>query len=208
MAFQLVDVTPIEVRTRGRTIRLIKGDLTALDVDAIVFYARPDLKLGSGYGNALAVRGGPKIQQELNGHPPLEVTQAIVTSGGNLKARYVVHAVGPRFQEDGLEAKLKATIRTALEKAHERGARTIAFPPMGAGFYGIPLPVCARTMLQVIQEYLNGPTEVAEVVICVADRREFEPFRDEMIRCAAAETSSVNAGASGAVFSTQSGGPR
>ena len=67
MAFQLVDVTPIEVRTRGRTIRLIKGDLTALDVDAIVFYARPDLKLGSGYGNALAVRGGPKIQQELNG---------------------------------------------------------------------------------------------------------------------------------------------
>lgn len=176
----LVDTSPLEKTVNGKTLRLIKGDLTALDVEAIVHYARPDLKLGSGYGNAIAVRGGPQVQQALNGHGPLPVGEAVVTEAGNLKARYIVHAVGPRFQEEDLEARLRKTVVSALRRADEKGAASLALPAMGTGFYGIPLPVCARVMLDAIHEYLKGDTGVREVVVCLKDAREFASFRQAM----------------------------
>lgn len=176
----IVDTSPIEKAVNGGKVRLIQGDITALDVEAIVYYARPDLKLGAGFGNAIAVRGGPKVQEALNGTGPLPVGEAVITEAGNLKARYLVHAVGPRFQEPDTEPKLRATVLTALRRADEKGARTVALPAMGAGFYGVPLAVCARVMLDAIQEYLGGDTGLREVVICLNDRREFAAFSVEL----------------------------
>ncbi len=176
----IVDTSPVEKTVAGKTLRLIRDDITALDVEAFVFYASPDLKLGAGFGTAIAVRGGPKVQEALNGRGPLPVGEAIVTEAGNLKARYIVHAVGPRFQEPDLEEKLRATVIAALRRADEKGVRTLAFPAMGAGFYGIPLPVCARVMMEAIHEYLKGDTGLKEVIVCLKDRREFSPFREAM----------------------------
>lgn len=173
----LVDTSPVEKTVNGKTLRLIKGDLTALDVEAFVHYARPDLKLGAGVGNAIAVRGGPKVQEALNGTGPLPVGEAVVTEAGNLKARWIVHAVGPRFQEEDLEARLRTTVINALRRADEKGIKTLALPAMGAGFYGVPIPVCARVMLDAIHEYLKGNTGLSAVIICVNDGREFAPFR-------------------------------
>ncbi len=173
----LVDTSPVEKTVNGKTLRLIKGDLTALDVDAFVHYAQPDLKLGAGFGNAIAVRGGPKVQEALNGTGPLPVGEAVVTEAGNLKARYIVHAVGPRFQEEDLEGRLRTTVQSALRRADEKGVKTLALPAMGAGFYGIPLPVCARVTLEAIHEYLNGNTGLSEVIVCLNDGREFATFR-------------------------------
>ncbi len=86
-----------ELKVNQSLISLMKGDIVGLDVDAIVYYAQPDLVLGSGFGGAIATKGGPKVQEELKKMGPVKTTEVAVTSGGNLKARYIVHAVGPRF---------------------------------------------------------------------------------------------------------------
>jgi O-acetyl-ADP-ribose deacetylase (regulator of RNase III) len=163
-------------RVGSRTLKLIVGDLTALDIEAFVFYAAHTLLLGSGFGTAVTVRGGPKIQEELNDLAPLKTTEAVVSGAGELLARYIVHAVGPRFQEEATEGKLRTTMQNALRAADAKGIKALAFPPMGAGFYGIPLPVCAEVMISSLVEYLSGDTGIAEVVICAQDRREYEPF--------------------------------
>ena len=172
-------MTAIASRERllhGVALRLIQGDITALDIDAFVFYAEPDLALGSGFGTAITVRGGPSIQRELSALGPLATGEAVLSKAGDLKAGHIIHAVGPRFQEEDTEGKLRATVRACLARAEEAGLRRIALPAMGAGFYGIPLDLCARTMLEAIDSHLGAGTGLREVILCVLDHREFLPF--------------------------------
>jgi len=157
-------------------IRLIKGDITDLDIEAFVFYAENDLKLGAGFGNAIAVRGGPTIQKELDALAPVETGQAVISAGGDLKAEYVIHAVGPKFQEADTEAKLRTTMLNVLRLADERGITRIAFPAMGAGYYFVPNDVCARTVMDSLTTHLRGATGIREVVICVLDTPQFKAF--------------------------------
>jgi len=164
---------------QGR-ISLIRDDLTALDVDAFVFYAQHDLALGSGFGTAISLRGGKGVTEELEGKGPLKTTEALVTGAGNLKAKYIIHAVGPRFQEEDMEGKLRSTMQNCLKQAEEKGIERLAFPPMGAGFYGVPLDVCARVMTETIGEHLRGVTKIKEAVICVLDDREYDPFKTQL----------------------------
>lgn len=159
---------------------LEKGDLTAMDIESIVFYARHDLILGSGFGSAIALRGGPSIQEELKTLGTIGTGEAVVTKAGELKSKYIIHAVGPRFQEADIEAKLRTTISNSLKAADEKQISSIAFPPMGTGFYGIPLDLCARIMIEVINKHLSGATSLQEVVICVMDNRELKPFQSIM----------------------------
>jgi O-acetyl-ADP-ribose deacetylase (regulator of RNase III) len=169
-----------ELKMKQSVIRLIKGDIIDLQVEAFVYYARPDLVLGSGFGGAIAARGGPKIQEELKKFGTVHTTDAVVTSGGNLEARYIIHAVGPRFQEENLEEKLQSTMLNALRRAEEKGIQSLAFPAMGAGFYGIPPDVCARETLGVVKKYLENPTELREIIFCLKDSRELKPFQDQI----------------------------
>ncbi|MBM4332885.1 MAG: O-acetyl-ADP-ribose deacetylase [Deltaproteobacteria bacterium] len=169
-----------ELKVKQSVIRLTKGDITGLQVEAIVFYARPDLLLGSGFGGVIATRGGPKIQEELKKIGAVNVTEAMVTSAGNLKAKYIIHAVGPRFQEEKLEEKLRSTMLNALRRAEENKIRSLALPAMGVGFYGIPLEVCARETLGTAKEYLESPTELREVIFCLSDSREMKAFQDQI----------------------------
>ena len=75
-----------------------------------MFYAQDDLKLSSGFGNSIAVRGGPAVRKELAELGPVKVTDAVATSGGNMKAKYIIHADGPKFQEEDTEKKTVATL--------------------------------------------------------------------------------------------------
>jgi O-acetyl-ADP-ribose deacetylase (regulator of RNase III) len=99
-----------------------------------------------------------------------------MTAAGNLRAKHIIHAVGPRFQEPDLERKLQITIRNILQLADDKKLSTLAFPAMGAGFYGVPLDTCARVMFDVITHYLDGQTNIREVIICLNDSREYRPF--------------------------------
>jgi O-acetyl-ADP-ribose deacetylase (regulator of RNase III) len=166
----------VSVPVHHGVLRLVKADITTLDVEAFVFYARPDLALGSGFGNAIARRAGPAVKKALDAIGSVAPTDAVITPGGNLKARHIVHAAGPVFREERLQEKLRTTIANALKRAEEHGIAQIAFPPMGAGFYGVPLPVCVDVMLSTIGSCLSNSTGIREVVICANDTREFAAF--------------------------------
>jgi O-acetyl-ADP-ribose deacetylase len=167
-----------EKKIKEKRITIVKDDITTLEVDAFVFYASHDLQLGAGFGNAISMRGGPAIQEELKKFGTVETGAAVTTSGGELKAKYIVHAVGPRFQEADTERKLKAVTLNALKQAESKGVERLAFPTMGTGFYGIPLDVSAKVTLGAIREYLtNGHTKLKEVVICARDTRDVKPFQ-------------------------------
>lgn len=187
----------LEVPIRSRTLRLIRDDVTALEVEAFVLYTRPDLELGSGFGSAITRRGGAAIKKELDAIGRIAVTEAVVTTGGNLKARYIVHAAGPAFQEPDTEAKLRATIVNALGAAEARGIAQVALPAMGAGFSAIPLPVCVRVMVETLTRYLAGDVAVREVIICANDGHEYRAFE-----AALAVHAPARAGAPAAVGAT------
>jgi O-acetyl-ADP-ribose deacetylase (regulator of RNase III) len=170
-------MTP-EKKIKEKLMRIVKDDITNLEVDAFVFYASPDLQLGSGYGGAISMRGGPAIQEELKKFGTVETGAAVTTSGGDLKAKYIVHAVGPRFQEADTESKLRTVTLNSLKEAESKGVERLAFPTMGTGFYGIPLDLSAKVTLGAIGEYLkNDRTKIKEVVICTRDPREIKPFQ-------------------------------
>ena len=142
-----------------------------------VHQGRQGRTMAGGFGGAIAVRGGPQIQKDLDKLAALEPCQAVISEAGELKARYIIHANGPKFQEEDMKGKIKTTMINALKLADEKGIENIAFPPMGVGFYGVPLDQSAGVMLSTLQEYLQGDTGIQQVVICLNDNREFAPFK-------------------------------
>ncbi|MDP8207759.1 MAG: macro domain-containing protein [Candidatus Electryonea clarkiae] len=168
---------PLSKKINNSTLSLIKGDLTDLDIEAFVFYAESHLKLGAGFGNAITMRGGVEIKKELDTHEPIEVSEAIITGAGLLKANYIIHANGPKYSEENTESKYEATLKNSLKCAEEKGIKKIAYPPMGTGFYAIPPPYCAQTMVKIFSDYLEGETTIEEITICAMDTREYEPFK-------------------------------
>jgi O-acetyl-ADP-ribose deacetylase (regulator of RNase III) len=169
-----------EKKVKESVLRLAMTDITNLEIDSFVYYAQHDLALGSGFGTAISVRGGPSVQKELNEMGPLKTTEVIVSGAGELKAKHIIHAVGPRFQEEDLEAKLKTTVENCLKAADAQDIKQIAFPPMGAGFYGVPLDVSARITLGTIENYLAGDTGIREVTICLYGNREYQPYQKQL----------------------------
>ena len=197
---------PEKVQINGSTLSLLKGDITDLEIESFVFYARNDLALGSGFGSAINLRGGPSVRGELEKLGPLKVTEAVVTSAGDMKADYIIHAAGPKFQEEDTEGKLRAVIENVLGLADEKGIKSIAFPPMGAGFYGVPLDVSARITVESIAEYIDNTSGTRDIVICTIDKREYTPFQEELKKLSSriqnnactefSETSTLSAGTS------------
>lgn len=157
-------------------VRLTRGDITELEVDAFVFYATEDLALGSGFGGMVGMRGGAKIQKELDELKPLGPLQVVFSGAGKLKAEHILHANGPKFREDDIEEKLATTMVNSLRAAEEKGIKTLAFPAMGAGYYGVPAPISAKVMLEALREYLGSGSSLSEVTICVLDRQQFTAF--------------------------------
>ena len=168
------------IQINQSVVRLIKDDITDLDVDAFVFYAQNDLALGTGFGGAIGVRGGPSIQKELDELAPVASGEAVISAAGKLKAEHIIHAVGPKFQEEDTEAKLRNTVINTLKRAEEAQIERLAFPAMGAGYYGIAPELCARVMVEVLQGHLEGETSIKEVIIAVVDTRQYDAFKNQI----------------------------
>ena len=173
----MAEAVSTDIQINRSIVRLIKGDITDLEVDAFVFYASADLALGSGFGTAISVRGGPTIQKELQELGPVADGEAVVSAAGNLKARHIIHAVGPKFREEDAEQKLRTTVLNSLKRAEEKGIERIAFPAMGAGYYGIANEVCACVMLDAIKSHLEGESGIKELTICVLDSPQYASFQ-------------------------------
>ncbi|TDJ61531.1 MAG: macro domain-containing protein [Nitrospina sp.] len=170
----------MKLRVNNSEIELVQGDITESDTDAIVNAANSQLVLGAGVAGAIRTKGGPAIQEECNaiGHCP--VGGAVITSGGNLKARHVIHAVGPRQGEGNEEEKLKNATLSSLKVAEENNLKSITFPAISTGVYGFPLDACARIMLTTVKEYLSGPTKIERVVFALIDDQSFKAFKDQL----------------------------
>jgi len=170
---------PPRLKINEGVIRLLRGDITELEVGAFVYYAQPDLGLGSGFGGAIGVRGGASVQKELSAisaEGPIPTGEAVITGAGKLKADHIIHAVGPRFRELDTESKLRRTMLNCLALAEEEGLETIAFPLMGSGYYGIPPTVSAKVMMEAISEHLSGSSGIREVIVSVFDTPQFNAF--------------------------------
>lgn len=177
MTQSVLAIEPIEKKVGGKAIRLVKDDLTALPVDAFVYYAKEDLDIGTGYGSAIQMRGGVVIKKELEEIGGVGMGEAVVTQAGEMKANFIIHACGPKHLEKDMEQKLRDCMGSALKAAKEKGVKTLAFPPMGTGFYGVPMPLSSKVMMEAITEHLQGDTSIEKVTICTVDDRDFDLFK-------------------------------
>lgn len=158
-------------------LRIVEGDITLLDVEAVVNAANKNLQLGGGVAGAIRRRGGPAIQAECDRLAPIEVGEAAITGGGNLMARYVIHAVGPMSGEGDEEAKLARATLNSLRIAAERKIKSLAFPAISTGIYGFPLQDCSRVMLRISLDFLKKNSYPREIVFCLYGAEAYEVFR-------------------------------
>jgi O-acetyl-ADP-ribose deacetylase (regulator of RNase III) len=172
----------ISLTLEDTQLEIIEGDITDLEVEAIVNAANEDLQLGSGVAGAIRERGGPSIQEECNriGHTP--VGTAVMTGAGNLKAKQVIHAVGPRMGEGDEDRKLASAVRASLALADRNGLRSIALPAISTGVFGFPMDRAARITLTEIHRYLQGGPKLERVVVVLYDEEAFNTYRRELRR--------------------------
>jgi O-acetyl-ADP-ribose deacetylase len=157
-------------------LELMQGDITTLAVDAIVNAANDALIMGGGVAGAIRRRGGPAIQEECDRIGGTSVGGAVITTGGNLPARHVIHAVGPRWGEGDEENKLRNAIRNSLALADKHRLTSIAFPAISTGIFGFPLEPAARIMLNTALEYPRGDTGLDRVIFCLFGPHDFDVF--------------------------------
>lgn len=170
----------VEKKIGEKVVRLIEGDITLTDAEAFVFDITEDVKLGSGYGSAIAIQGGPGIQKELNAIGNCPSGESIITSAGNMKNKNIIYVNGPKFHEPGTEEILRRATLAALQQADKAGIAKLAFPPIGTGLYQVPLDLCARVMVDTVEAHLKGNTALDEVVFVALDTREFKPFQAKL----------------------------
>lgn len=178
-----------EAIINGVKLRLVQGDITREETDAIVNAANSSLMGGGGVDGAIHRAGGPAILEECKkivarqGHLP--TGKAVITTGGNLKAKYVIHTVGPIWHGgDSGEAELLASAyRESLRLATEHKLATVAFPSISTGAYGYPLERAAKVALKAVIDFLNGnPGSLKEVALVLFDARTFKEYQQALAR--------------------------
>jgi len=173
-----------QISVRKTRIRLLQNDITNMKTDAIVNAANSSLMGGGGVDGAIHRKGGPKILEECKiirtteWPEGLPTGKAVITSGGNLKARFVIHTVGPIWQGGtGNEPELLAqSYRSSLELALENGLRTIAFPSISTGAYGYPLYEASRVALRTVKSYLEQKDGFEEVVFTLFSNHDLKIY--------------------------------
>ena len=164
------------MKTSGM-ILLMKGDLTEMDTDAIVNAANNDLQLGGGVAGAIRRKGGDIIQEECNSIGSIPVGGAAITSGGNLKARYVIHAASMQLGGQTTAHALRSSTAHSLRIAAQKSLKTIAFPAVGTGIAGFPMEECAEIMLAEAADHLKRGTSLEKIYFVLFDGATLKTFK-------------------------------
>lgn len=172
----------MKIDIANRILELIEGDITDMDTDAIVNAANAQLVLGGGVAGAIRKQGGPEIQAQCNRIGGTFVGGAVITGAGQLKAKYVIHAVGPRMGEGDEDQKLKNATVNSLKVADENGLKSLTFPAISTGIFGFPIARCAEIMLGATIEHLRGQTGLNRVVFCLFGHSDFHVFARQLER--------------------------
>ena len=168
----------MQVQVGTSVLELAEGDITRQETDAIVNAANEQLRVGGGVDGAINRAGGPQIQEEARkiGHCP--TGQAVITTGGNLRARYVIHTVGPIYRDGrhGEPELLASAYRESLKLASAKGLASVAFPSLSTGVYGYPLAEAAKIALKTAKDYLAAHPEIKLVRFVLFGRPTYDTF--------------------------------
>jgi O-acetyl-ADP-ribose deacetylase (regulator of RNase III) len=163
-------------------IEIQKGDITKMEIEAIVNAANNRMLMGGGVAGAIKRAGGKVIEDEAVKQAPIPIGEALVTRAGRLNAKYVIHAavMGMDFQTDA--EKIQKATHNSLVQAVEFGIKSIAFPALGTGVGGFPMDECARIMINEVHNFISGKNGLAKVVFVLYDDAAYRTFKSEMER--------------------------
>ena len=170
----------MKIDISNRILELVEGDITEMQTDVIVNAANARLVLGGGVAGAIRKKGGPKIQEQCNEIKGTFVGGAVITTGGNLKAKHVIHAVGPQMGEGNEDEKLKNATLNSLKLADENNLKSISFPAISTGIFGFPIQKCAEIMLKTTIDYLKGQSLLEKVVFCLFGQDSYKVFENQL----------------------------
>lgn len=154
----------MEIIVKDTVIALVKGDITEIEADAIVNAANNHLWMGSGVAGAIKRKGGPEIEDEAVKYGPIPIGEAVVTTAGRLKAKYVIHAAGMGTDLRTNGTKIKNATKNSLLRAEELNVESIAFPSIGTGVGGYPLEDAAAIMLQTTIDHIKSNTKLRRII--------------------------------------------
>jgi O-acetyl-ADP-ribose deacetylase (regulator of RNase III) len=181
-----------EHKIGGKTLRLVQGDITQRDVDAIVNAANSHLQHGGGVAGAIVKKGGNIIQEESDriGYTP--VGTAVMTSAGRLPSKFVIHTVGPRMGEGEEDSKLRNAVQSTLALAGKKNLKSISLPAISSGIFGFPKDRCARILVgesvSFLKEHEGGSLDLVE--FCIYDDITLAHFKKEFDRLSKRDLSS------------------
>ncbi len=169
----------MEVRINKSTLELVEGDITKQDTEAIVNAANRTLLGGGGVDGAIHRAGGPNILEECRRLGGCDTGDAKITTGGNLRAKYVIHTVGPIYRDGkrGEPEFLAGCYRRSLEVASDNGISSISFPSISTGAYRYPLEEASRIALKTVISYLESKTDIRLVRFVLFGRSAYEAYK-------------------------------
>jgi len=172
----------MEVKINNSTLALVEGDITIEETDAIVNAANSRLAGGGGVDGAIHRAGGPSIMAECRKIGGCPTGQAVITTGGNLKAKFVIHTVGPVYQggTKGEAALLKSAHLESLKLVSAKKLKSVAFPAISTGVYGYPVNEAAHIALKTVIDYLKEHSDIELVRFVLFGRKTYDTFAEEL----------------------------
>lgn len=174
----------MEIKLNSTTLSLVKGDITQEEAGAIVNAANSRLAGGGGVDGAIHRAGGPKIMEECRKIGGCPTGNAVITTGGNLKAKHVIHAVGPIYRDGkhGEANLLASAYKSSLELAAKNGIKSIAFPSISTGAYSYPINEAAEIALKTIMDFIRANKGLSLVRFVLFSDRDLEIYRKTLER--------------------------
>ncbi len=172
----------MKVKVGKSILELVQGDITQQDTEAIVNAANPTLLGGGGVDGAIHRAAGPELLEECRRLGGCATGDAKLTKGYRLKAKYVIHAVGPIYRKEGARAPelLASAYRRSLEVASEHGIKSVAFPSISTGAYGYPVKEAAPIALKTVAEYLKDHPEIELVRFVLYDQKTHQAYEEAL----------------------------
>jgi O-acetyl-ADP-ribose deacetylase (regulator of RNase III) len=170
----------MKAELQNTVLEVIEADITEMETEAIVNAANAQLILGGGVAGAIHRKGGLEIQKQCNNIGGTFTGGAVITEAGNLKAKYVIHAVGPRMGEGNEDQKLRNATLNSLKLADQNNIKSISFPAISTGIFGYPTDRCAEIMLNTIIEYIQESTDLEKIVFCLFGKEKYIIFEKRL----------------------------
>ena len=172
----------MKVNIEKSVLEVVQGDITHQDAEAIGNAANSALAGGGGVDGAIHRAAGPSLMSELKAkYKGCPTGSAVITGGGNLKAKYVIHAVGPRYSGSPKDPELlSGAYRKSLELCTQNKISSVAFPSVSTGIYGYPVEEASRIALKTVMDYMKDHPEIKLVRFVLFDSRTFDVYKKSL----------------------------